>query len=183
MQGSHGVTLHNAAAAVDARLTAAGYRDQRWYPIGVDFIHGFAVTTRLERQGGGENVPADVRWLSLHPRPATLRWLASAATVPLPEVGRYDAFLIAFTDLPRTAGSSAPKWNADTLMDGPGAPEHVSLHAVPDERPTTSAYRYAVYRYVYERDDSRDRGRPRAPTGGEAPRRAWPPSLQPASRP
>jgi hypothetical protein len=93
--------MGGAAARVKRTLDGAGYSDQRWYPIGVGHLHGFAVTTRLEQiDDHGTPKLGLERWSPLYPESANLLWLLRAREPRLPGPGRYRAFLVAFTDLP-----------------------------------------------------------------------------------
>src|SRR6478752_3556609 len=47
-----GESLGTVAGRLEAELQTAGYAEQRWYPIGTSYEHGFAVTTRLEQLEG-----------------------------------------------------------------------------------------------------------------------------------
>jgi hypothetical protein len=167
--------LTAAVSDLDASLVGAGYEATRWYPIGSDYQHGFAVTTRLERAGGDADSNAD-RWSVLYPEPASLRWLTFAQTPTLPDRRRHRAFLIAFTDLPMPNGATAAIWDEQTLMDGPGAPHYRSL---PDEvaaRLISCRYRFGVYEYLYAWDEVDGRGK-LAASGNANPLPAWPPIL------
>jgi hypothetical protein len=167
--------LNAVTSELDASLVAAGYRETRWYPIGSDYQHGFAVTTRLERASGNADSRAE-RWSAVYPEPASLRWLTFAQTPPLPDRDRYRAFLIAFTDLPMPNGSTAPIWDEQTLMDGPGAPHYRHLAAEAAERPISCRYRFGVYEYLYAWDEVDERGKLKA-LGKANPLPTWPPSL------
>jgi hypothetical protein len=167
--------LGAVGSALDVSIVGAGYAETRWYPIGSDYQHGFAITTRLEKLDVSSRSNAE-RCSALYPDPASLRWLTLAQTPSLPEPGQYRAFLIAFTDLPMPSGSSAPIWNEQTLMDGPGAPERRGLSQAAAQRDVPSNYRFGVYEYRYEWDEARKSGRLRRSDGSEAVP-AWPPGL------
>jgi hypothetical protein len=167
--------LNAATSELDAKLVGAGYKETRWYPIGSDYQHGFAVTTRLERASGNADSNAE-RWSPIYPEPASLRWLAFAQTPTLPDQGLYRAFLIAFTDLPLPNAATAPIWDERTLMDGPGAPHHRGLAEEVAERPISCRYRFSVYEYVYGWDEVDERGKLMA-NGKAKPLPAWPPAL------
>lgn len=144
--------LPAAANRIATELRVAGYPEPHWYPIGLEYRHGFAATTRLEAvdQDSTSRQRPD-RWSPLYPDAANLRWLSLARKMPLPHPGRYRVFLIAVTDLPLGSSSIAPIWNGDTVMDGPGvnAPER-SPWAIGGSR-DLSGYRVGVYVYQYER--------------------------------
>lgn len=158
------------ASDLEASLVEHGYVDARWYPIGSDFQHGFAVATRLERRDG-----AAERWSTFYPEPASLRWLAFARTPALPQASPYRAFLIAFTDLPMPGGATAPTWNERTLMDGPGAPERRVAPAA-EQRRVAPGYRFGVYEYDYDWEEGLQRGR-LIIAGADGPVAAWPEPL------
>lgn len=148
--------LASAARRLAIELDTAGYPAPRWYPIGLEFRHGFAATTRLEavNDDGTPKLQFE-RWSSLYPDAANLRWLTLARKMPLPHPGRYRVFLIAVTDLPLRSSALAPIWNEDTVMDGPG---------VRTQRPTSgsrdlSGYRLGVYVYQYDREQDQAQGR------------------------
>src|SRR4051794_39444298 len=93
--------LNQVAIRIATELHAAGYPEPRWYPIGLRYMHGFAVTTRLEALNSDTTPKSRFeRWSSLYPDSASLRWLTLARKIPLPRAGRYRVFLIAVTDLP-----------------------------------------------------------------------------------
>jgi hypothetical protein len=162
------------ASESDASLVGAGYTEAHWYPIGSDYRHGFAITTRLERLGG--NGSTEERWSAFYPDPASLRWLTFAQTPALPHAGEYRAFLIAFTDLPMPSGAAAPIWNEQTLMDGPGAPERRTVAPAAKQRQVTPKYRFGVYEYSYDWDEGLQRGRLRTTESGR-PVPGWPSAL------
>lgn len=147
-------TFGHVERRIAAALRDGGYDDARWYPIGIDFRHGFAVTTRVEKIDEQARPVLDRRWSSLHAEPPTLRWLAYARHLRLPERGRYRAFLIALTDLPETSSHVAPTWNDESFMEGPGLPEGAPPREIPTSRPTTTAFHVAVYVYEYEANAS-----------------------------
>lgn len=142
-------TLGEAAERIRASLRDAGYVDVRLYPIGVDYAHGFAIATRLERiDDDAAPQPAAARWFAKYPEPATLSWLESARNPRLPEAGRYRVFIIAFTNLPIGPRPlhSAPRWDEQTVMWGREMPPMV----LPAARPVSVAQAYRVGAYVYE---------------------------------
>jgi len=151
-------SLHNVAHRIAAELRAAGYPEPRWYPIGLDYRHGFAATTRLEALTNDGTAKAEPeRWSSLYPDAANLRWLTLARTIPLPRPGHYRVFLIAFTDLPIGASTLAPVWDENTVMDGPGV--HVAHRSGTIDGSTDLAgYRVGVYSYQYEREQDQAQG-------------------------
>jgi len=152
--------LSDVARGVAASLSAAGYTARRWYPIGLEYRHGFAATTRLEAvNDDAAPMPHAERWSSFYPGAATLRWLTLARTMSLPNPGRYRVFLIAVTDLPLGPSALAPVWNEDTVMDGPGVSIGTRLPAGSDGPRDLSAYRVGVYVYQYERRQDEARGR------------------------
>jgi hypothetical protein len=139
-------------------LRRRGYLQQRWFPVGAGFVHGFAVATRLEHFDTEDGASELERWLPWHPEPANLFWLSGATTVRLPQPGHYRVFLFAFTDLPLGPTRVAPIWGKDTLMDGPEVPEKLSAENIPRGRHLRSA-RLGLYVYVYERPAGDDIGR------------------------
>jgi hypothetical protein len=160
-KGKDPAKVESLAAAADdlaTQLREAGYSQQRWFPIGVGFAHGFAVTTRLEQIDVDERSVQPGRWTSLHTEPANLRWLSVAKTVPLPRPGRYRAFLLAVTDLPIGPSTTAPVWNEHTVMAGPGIPQDLSEADLPPGLRLSSAHRLGVYVYVYERVEGENQG-------------------------
>jgi hypothetical protein len=151
-KSNSGIASRSLAAAANdlaRQLRYAGYAQQRWFPIGVGFAHGFAVTTRLERIEGANFVRSQ-RWSSLHSEPPGLRWLLEARSIPLNRAGTYRTFLFALTDLPMGPTMTAPVWNAATVMGGPGIPEVTSEANVPEPAGPSSA-RLGVYVYLYEK--------------------------------
>jgi hypothetical protein len=138
-------------------LRDAGYERPRLHPVGVGFLHGFAITTRLERIDSDGRPSTGDRWSSLYPDAATLRWLEGARRARLPGPGRYRVFLIAYTDLPIGRTDIAPVWNELTVMEGPGIVEDVLPSDVPQRRASAS-YRFGVYVYEYRREDADDDG-------------------------
>lgn len=141
--------MNSVATELELGLRAAGYADQRWYPIGARHAHGFAVTTRLERVDLDWSADAAERWTPLYPEAANLKWLRLARTLPLLRSGRYRVLLIAYTDLPIGMSSIAPVWSEATIMDGPGARESFSADesGVPARPPI--GYRFGIYEYEY----------------------------------
>jgi hypothetical protein len=127
-------------------LHHAGYRDERWYPIGLDWSHGFALTTRLERIADDGSPTSDrERWSSFYAEPANLRWLDTARNMRLLPPGRYRVLLLAFTDLPVGTTDRAPLWNEQTFMAGPNAP----TRPFPSEHHASRNFRPAAYIYEY----------------------------------
>jgi hypothetical protein len=153
--------LSTVATRIAAQLRGAGYPKPRWYPIGLEYRHGFAATTRLEalNDDAAPRFPPE-RWSSLYPEPATLRWLTLARRVPLPHPGRYRVFLFAVTDLPLRASGIAPVWSEETVMDGPGVGTEVSSPAAMGGVRDLSGYRLGVYVYQYERRQDQIQGEP-----------------------
>jgi hypothetical protein len=153
--------LTGVANRIATELDAAGYPEPRWYPIGLEYRHGFAAT-RLEAveavNDDATPKPQAERWSSLYPDAANLRWLTLARKMPLPRPGRYRVFLIAVTDLPLGSSAIAPIWNEDTVMDGPGVgPKERSPRALGGSR-ELSGYRLGVYLYQYERQQNQVQG-------------------------
>lgn len=146
------VTFAEVAGKVARALRDAGYEDEHWYPIGLNWAHGFALTTRLERiQDDGSPRPGRERWSPVYADPASLRWLDAARKMRLPGPGRYRVLLFVFTDLPIEASNRAPVWNEATFMAGPNAP----LEPFPAKRRAPLAFRLAAYIYEYT-SSSRD---------------------------
>jgi hypothetical protein len=140
-----GVTFGDAARHVAGTLREAGYQDERWYPIGVEYVHGFAVTTRLERVAE-DGRPAADRWSSLYPEALELVWFKEARVVTLPAPGRYRAFLVAFTDLPLgPIAHRPPRLSEETFMVAPDMP---AMH-FPAARRAPLSSRVYVFVYVY----------------------------------
>ena len=81
---------------------------------------------------------------------ATLRWLDDARErLWFSAAGRYRIFLIALTDLPIGAGGGrAPRYNDQTLMDGPDLP----VTTLPSTRPVSEQFHVGVYVYEYASD-------------------------------
>lgn len=80
--------LADAAQRIALELAKAGYPEPRWYPIGLEYRHGFAATTRLEAvNDDGSPKSNSERWSSLYPDGAGLRWLTFARTMTLPHAG------------------------------------------------------------------------------------------------
>jgi hypothetical protein len=154
-ESSGAVTFGAEAEHVEDSLRDAGYRDQHWYPIGVDFAHGFAVSTRLERiDDDGTPKPTAERWSALYPDASTLKWLARASEPRLPTPGRYRAFIVTFTDLSFDARNVAPRWDEQTLMDGPALPPMT----LPANRAVSARFRLVVHVYEYESNSSTGAG-------------------------
>ena len=151
-------TLSEVGADVTIALRRSGYLRQRWFPIGADFQHGFAVATRLEHTDVEGKVDELNRWVAWHPEAANLFWLSQATTTRVPSTGRYRVFLLAFTDLPIGPTPVAPVWTRDTLMEGPEVSETLTAADLPGGRSLGSA-RFAAYVYVYERSARDDEGR------------------------
>jgi len=149
--------LSSVASRVELDLRAAGYVEQRWYPIGTRHDHGFAVTTRLERVDQALRIDDRERWTSRYRDAANLKWLTQARALPLPKSGHYRVLLIAFTDLPIGPTSIAPRWREETMMDGPGAPESFSAResAIPARLPRD--YQFGIYEYEYQWNDGEAR--------------------------
>ncbi|HEY0463509.1 MAG TPA: hypothetical protein VGC79_04840 [Polyangiaceae bacterium] len=155
--------LHGIARRIATELHAAGYPEPCWYPIGLEYRHGFAATTRLEALNDDATPkPESERWSSLYPDAAHLRWLTLARKVPLSHPGRYRVFLLAVTDLPLVSSALAPIWSEDTVMDGPGvSPQEPSPRAMGGWQ-DLSSYRLGVYVYQYERLQDQVQGQPSA---------------------
>src|SRR4051812_24458448 len=69
-------TLGGVAHRIATELDQAGYRERRWYPIGLEYRHGFVATTRLEAvNDGAAPKPESERWSSQYPEGASVRWL------------------------------------------------------------------------------------------------------------
>lgn len=166
----HDVTLRQAGQNVATLLRRQGYLQQRWFPIGAEFVHGFAVSTKLEQVDGQTKPAATDRWISWHPEPATLFWIAEATSVRLPPGGRYRLSLVAFTDLPMGATTVAPVWGPETIMAGPEVPEMLTEGDLPRGRHVRGA-RVGVYTYFYE-----------SGVGGDAGRRVPDDAIQPPER-
>ena len=166
---AHGAGLSSVARRIVAELNVAGYAEPRWYPIGLEYRHGFAATTRLEAVNDDATPkPQSERWSSLYPEAANLRWLTLAQRMPLPHPGRYRVFLIAVTDLPLASSRIAPVWNEDTVMDGPGiSTDERSPRTIESSR-DLSGYRLGVYVYQYERQSDQVQGQPSANGTGSA---------------
>ena len=160
---AHREPMSSVASKLELSLRAAGYADQRWYPIGAGHEHGFAVTTRLERVDLYRTPNSAERWTPLFPEAANLKWLRLARTLPLLRSGRYRVLLIAYTDLPIGPSSIAPIWSEETIMDGPGATESFSAREsrVPPRLPI--GYGLGIYEYEYQWQDSEARTALRLP--------------------
>jgi len=140
----------SAAEELAALLREQGYSEQRWLPIGVGFVHGFAVTTRLERFEGESPNGATPRWSARYGEAARLVWLQGARAVSVVAPGRYRVFLVAVTDLPLDAAGAAPVWDQTTVMVGPGIPDDLDELDLPRSRRLSSRHRLGVYAYVFE---------------------------------
>jgi hypothetical protein len=140
-------TLGDAARLIDGTLRHAGHAEQRWFPIGARYEHGFAVTTRLERidEAGASNAAIE-RWLSQYPDAASLRWLAGSADPYLPGPGRYRVMLVAFTDLAASLPGRPQRWDESTAMEGP----ELRATELPLKRRAPADYRVCLYIYEYE---------------------------------
>lgn len=143
-------SMGEVAVRVQSALRAAGIAKMRWSPIGVGYAHGFVVTTRLERlDDDGAPMKPSERWSSAFPDAPELLWLAQAHEMRLPAAGKYRVLLFAFTDLPVVRPPhSAPRWNEDTVLFGPG----LSAAGLPYARRVLSAFRLGVFDYEYEAD-------------------------------
>jgi hypothetical protein len=155
--GLRDVTLVQVGSSLATALGRQGYLERRWFPIGAGFVHGFAVSTRLEELDAEAKVPESDRWVSLYPEPANLFWLSEATVVRLPRPAQYQVLLLAFTDLPVGPTSIAPVWGRDTVMAGPEVPETLSEVDLPPARYLRSG-RLGVYVYVYEKRPGGDEG-------------------------
>jgi len=148
-------TFGEAAERIARTFQVAGYGDEGWYPIGVDYTHGFALTTRLERTSDdGAPKPRLERWSALYPEASTLPWLAWARETRLPSQGRYRVFFVAFTDLPIGPSKRAPRWNEETLLASPDMPPM----SFPAARRASAGYRVGVYVYEYASDSPDGKG-------------------------
>jgi hypothetical protein len=149
-------TFRDAAEVVAATLGRAGYHEQRLLPIGANYEHGFAVTTRLEHidEHGAPRPPGD-RWVLPFPDAASLRWLAGSAETYLPAKGRYRVFFVAFTDLQPPLRGARERWDEETAMDGPD----LKAPALPVHRRVRAGFRIGVYVYEYEARSSDGQGR------------------------
>jgi hypothetical protein len=151
-----GSSLIDLAARVSGRLAEAGYVDGRVLPIGLDYAHGFAIATRLEKVAtGGPPWPGDARWSPSYPEPPELRWLAFASEPMMPSQGRYRTLLVCFSDLPFEAGGRPPVENEWTVMDGPDVPRD----AAPPARRSDPRYRLSLHVYEYEAQSASTRSR------------------------
>lgn len=137
-------TLGDAALRVAETLRRAGQGDLRWYPIGVGYAHGFAVTTRLERIDADAR-PAGARWDPLYDEASSLEWLKNDSSPRVSAPGRYRLTLVAFTDLPPREAHAAPRWNEGTWMDGPDAIDR----RIPGAKHAGRGYQVRVYVYEY----------------------------------
>lgn len=148
------LSFGEVAGHLASALRHAGYATVQPYPVGSQYQHGFAVTTRLERiDEDGTLAPPPERWSAIHPEASNLRWLAGAREMTLPGPGYYRVMLIAFTDLPIGATSRAPAWNEETLMEGPDAPP-----PLPTARRAAPQFRFGVFIYEYRARRSDNKG-------------------------
>jgi len=159
---SGGQTMAEVGNALADALRRRGYAEQRWFPIGLAFAHGFAVTTRLEHVATEATTAERGRWVSSYAEPANLFWLSGARSVPLPRAGKFRVFLVAFTDLPLALTTTAPVWTEDTVMAGPEIPEPLTAEDVPAGRHLKAGH-LGVYSYVYGRALGDDHGQFVAP--------------------
>jgi len=150
---SDAATFGDAVKQIAQGLDGAGYSETRWYPIGVDFAHGFAIATRLERIED-DGAPARDRWSAVYEDASNLRWLEGARDPRLPGAGRFRVFLVAFTDLPFGKRGYAPRWNDETLMDAPQMPP---MH-FPAARHVSSRFRVDAFVYEYAASSTDERG-------------------------
>ncbi|HEY2514588.1 MAG TPA: hypothetical protein VGI39_27175 [Polyangiaceae bacterium] len=152
---ARGETFGEVAEGVTRSLRGAGYDDARWYPIGVDFVHGFAAVTRLERIDADGTSSGD-RWCDLYPKASNLRWLEGARAPALPGAGHFRVFLVALTDLPLGAARAhaAPRSNDTTLMDA------AELHPMtfPKDRRVSSRFHLATFVYEYTSEPGEELG-------------------------
>jgi hypothetical protein len=151
--------LHGVAKRIAVELHSAGYPEPSWYPIGLEYRHGFAATTRLESLNDDASPKRQTeRWSSLYPNAANLRWLTLARKMPLPQLGRYRVFLVAVTDLPLGSSAVAPIWSEDTVMDGPGVSSGGRPPSAGGGSRDLSGFRLGVYVYQYERQRGQAEG-------------------------
>jgi hypothetical protein len=143
------LSLRESAERVQASLKHAGYTDERWFAIGTQFDHGFAVTTRLEHMND-DGTSGAARWSSLFQEAPTLLWLDRARTMRLAAAGRYRVFLVALTDLPIGRTDRAPVWDEQTCMTEALAASSREAFAT---RMVSPSYRIGVYVYAYRSDD------------------------------
>jgi hypothetical protein len=149
-------TPGDAERLIEGALRHAGYAEQRWFPIGARYEHGFAVTTRLERiDEEGQPKSAIERWLSQYPDPASMLWLAGSAEPYLPGPGRYRVMLVAFTDLAAPFAGRPQRWDESTAMEGP----ELRGTDFPLKRRAPADYRVCVYIYEYEAKSADGAGR------------------------
>jgi hypothetical protein len=139
------VSFGEAAMRTAAVLDDAGYVEKRWYPIGPSCAHGFAVTTRVERLDRDRGEPSE-RWMPLLSGPVTLKWLGDARRPRFPRPGRYQALLVAFTDLFVREPHQPAREDLDTLMEGVDG----TATAFPPERRASPRFRYGAYLYEYD---------------------------------
>jgi hypothetical protein len=158
---AQGQSLRDVAERLELGLRSDGYTQQRWYPIGAESGHGFAVTTRLERVEPGEQTPPVARWSALHAEAVSLRWLEQARAPLLPHPGHYRVLLVSYTDLPIGPSSKAPVWNEETVMDWPNAPQRPSSVVSAMPRRSCDGCRFGIYEYEFrlEEADEDVRGR------------------------
>jgi hypothetical protein len=146
------MTLGEAATRVEDTLSRAGYADLRWFPIGVHYEHGFAVTTRVERvHPEGTPKPLRDRWLVSYPEAAGLLWLAGSTEPYLPVAGGYRVMLVAFTDLHIPIPGRPTRLDESTAMEAPGQ----RAGPMPWQRHVPAGYRLGVYVYEYEAESVR----------------------------
>jgi hypothetical protein len=147
LEAATGTTLGEAEVRVSRALHAAGYTDARRYPIGMGYVHGFALATRLEAvDDAGAPEPAGERWSALYPEASNLLWLRDARRPPLPGAGRYRVLLVAYTDLPAChVPHRAPTWDERNVMEGPD----VNRRELPVTPRASPDYRVAVFVYEY----------------------------------
>jgi hypothetical protein len=149
------LSFREVAERISSALARAGYHQARWYPVGADYIHGFALTTRLEQiNDDATPKPARERWLSLYPEASDLFWLEGARDPSLPLPGRYRVLLVALTDLPIGPSHRAPRWNEETVMVVPGR----QAGEFPSKRHVSRGYHVGVYVYEYWSQSADEKG-------------------------
>jgi len=140
-------SLREVAARLSRALDDAGYRDARLIPVGLEYAHGFAIATRLEKvAAGGLSCSGGERWSPLYAEPPELRWLAFASSPELPPTGRYRALLVSFSDLPLVSRNRPPIEDEWTVMDGPDVPRDAPLPV----RGPGPRYRLSLHVYEFE---------------------------------